>query len=358
MAYIYLFSIFFGVSIHDSVKKEISEGKFNATSCHYFVKGLELKVIISFIASIGLYIGIMFIDIRIIKENFFLFLTLLVLMNIWGSVVTAFESAHRLFYEAIMYFFEYGTKFTLILYFYFTSKLNFQTLLISFIAGYFFATLIGLVIFWKKFEKTKHIITEKITSKILSRALLLGITSIFFTTLQKIDVIIISLFMTIKDVTYYSIAAEISKQSAMISIPIILGAMPIFTAKIIKKAFNSVIKRLFLVNIVILLILLFGSGYIIEVIYGPDYLDVAIIMRILSFLPLLITLQTFTLQILILKDATKEIFFFGLISSVLNILLNYLGVILLGTVGVAIAIVLSYSSWFFMSYFFIKKNYL
>jgi O-antigen/teichoic acid export membrane protein len=164
--------------------------------------------------------------------------------------------------------------------------------------------------------------------------------------------------MTIKDVTYYSIAAEISKQSAMISIPIILGAMPIFTAKIIKKAFNSVIKRLFLVNIVILLILLFGSGYIIEVIYGPDYLDVAIIMRILSFLPLLITLQTFTLQILILKDATKEIFFFGLISSVLNILLNYLGVILLGTVGVAIAIVLSYSSWFFMSYFFIKKNYL
>lgn len=363
LAYVSILGVFFGTPIHIAVKKEMTEGKFNNLSRNYFLEGIKLKLILSFLATMILFIFLSFVDMQILKDNFVLFIILILFMNLWGSVVTGFESVHRLAYESFIYLLEYSTKIILILYFYFFSKLTLGNLLISFISGYGIAFLVGLTIFVVKFDRFNVYklvkIDTNIFKKILYRSFFLSLTGISFIILSKIDVIMISFLLTIKDVGYYSIASDIAKATTIISIPFILGVIPLFAnEKTLKKLFSINLKKLFLINILIFLFFLISSNYIIDIIYGKGYEPVANVLKILALFPLLATLQNFTQDILILKDAIKKIFVFGLIAMLLNIFLNYFGILLFGIIGAALSTLVSYSVWFGLNYIYLKKNYL
>ena len=363
LAYISLFGIFFGSPIHSAVKKEITEGKFNAQAQIYFYEGFKLKIIFSLFFSALLLILLCIVNIQILKENVALFLILLILMNMWGLITSSLEAIHRLFFEAFIYFLEYSIQILLIIYFYYFSVLTLQNILISFIVGYFISFFVGFIILITKFEKNPErkllSLDINLTTKILQRTFFLALTGISFVILSKIDLLMISYLLTIEDVGFYSIASDISKNSTIISVPIILGAIPMFANNNnIKKLFYSNVKKLISINIILFFIILFGSDIIINHIYGDGYKTVIPILKIFALFPLVAVLQNFTQGILILKDESKKIFYFALISVIVNIILNYFGIIILGILGASIATLISYAIWFLMSYYFIKKKYL
>lgn len=363
LTYISLFGIFFGSPIHTAVKKEMIEGKFNAQAQKYFYVGFKLKIIFSLFFSALLLILLCIVNIQILKENIALFLILLILMNMWGLITSSLEAIHRLFFEAFIYFLEYSTQILLILYFYYFSALTLQNILISFIAGYFISFLIGFIILITKFEKSPAIkllsLDVRISKIILPRTFFLALTGISFVLLSKIDLLMISYLLTIEDVGFYSIASDISKHSTIISIPIILGVIPMFiTNNNIKKLFYLNMKKLILINTIIFFAIFFGSNIIINLLYGEGYTTVIPLLKIFALFPFVAVLQNFTQEILVLKGESNKIFVFGLISVLVNITLNYFGIILLGIHGAAIATLISYAIWFLMSYYYIKKKYI
>ena len=281
----------------------------------------------------------------------------------WGLITSSLEAIQRLFFEAFIYFLEYSIQILLILYFYYFSVLTLQNILISFIVGYFISFFVGFIILITKFEKNPErkllSLDINLTTKILQRTFFLALTGISFVILSKIDLLMISYLLTIEDVGFYSIASDISKNSTIISVPIILGAIPMFANNNnIKKLFYLNVKKLISINIILFFIILFGSDIIINHIYGDGYKTVIPILKIFALFPLVAVLQNFTQGILILKDESKKIFYFALISVIVNIILNYFGIIILGILGASIATLISYAIWFLMSYYFIKKKYL
>jgi len=362
LSYLYILAIFFGSPIQVAVKKEISEKKFQPKAKLYFSQAINLKLIFSFIASAFLIVALNFFDIEILKENIILFLVLMIVMNFWGLVINSFEAVHRLFYEATIYVVEYSTKIALIIYFYFTIGLTTQTLLISFICGYFLALIVGLIIFSVKFEKTNRetfIPQPKIVKIILGRSFFLALASISSVILLRIDTIIISSLLTIQDVGLYSIANDIVRESSIISVPIILGVIPLFANnKNNQSLFASSLKKLFLINGLIMIAFLLGSGFFVKTVYGTEYRISAKIIRTLSPLPLLLGLQGFAQHIFVLKDEIKRSFVLGLVAMLANIVLSYFFILRIGILGAAVATIISYLIWIGLAYPFFRKNYL
>jgi O-antigen/teichoic acid export membrane protein len=359
LAYISFCGVFFGAPIQSAVKKEIAKSKFKKQSRYFFIEALRLKIIFSVIFTIILLIVLLFIDIKILKENLLLFIVLLVIMNLWGLVEITFESTHRLFFSAVMYLIEYSLNIIAILFFYYFFTLNITNLLWAFIIGYFFAFLFGLIVLMKKFEWKQpgnllkfNIRIDKI---ILKRTFFLSLTGLLLIIMLKADTIVISFFLSLENVGLYNVASDITKKLAILSVPFILGVIPIFVKKNTGYLFKKYMRILVLLNLVIALgILLFANTFV-RIVYGQEHLIIASIMRILSIYPLLATLQTFMQEILILKDKMVFIFLSGGIAAFVNIILNLLMIRMWGLIGAAIATTSSYFIWVLINFGYIKK---
>ncbi len=358
LAYISMLGLLFGTSFQVSIKKEITENKFNKIAQEMFYKSLKLKMLFSFFASIFLFLFLCFVNIAVLKENFWLFILLMVSINLWGSVVIYFEAAHRLVYNAIIYFIEYFFQISLILVFFFFGNLNLQTLLISFILGYSLSFLAGFIILHNKFTSSfQGFLQNKpdLAKIILQRAFFLSLTGISYIILSKVSVVMLSFLSGVKEVGLYSIAADTTQNAIIISAPIILGVMPLFIKNNSELLFKKTIKKIALINIGLFLFFLFLSNPIVKIIYGDGFENVGLLIKFLGLFPLLAVLQSFTQEILILKDKTKKIFIFGLFAALINIVLNFLLIPLFGIYGAAIATITSYFIWFSLEYIYLTK---
>lgn len=358
LAYQSIIGLFAGNPIQTAIKKEISEHKFDKISKLFFLEGIKLKICFSIIISLIFLLIICLTNIDFIEQYFLLLIVLVFVMNLWGTVIAAFEAAHRLFFEAVLYFLEYTTKTSIILIF--LNYLSVNILMFSFILGYLVAFLVGIVIIIRQFRGSCNIksffsFNKKIAKKILIRTFYLSLASISLILLNKIDLIMISFLLDVESVGFYGIASDIMKNAAILSAPIILGVVPLFVKKDIKKLFSKTTKKLILVNGSIFLFVFLFSDFVVNLIYGPEFQMVSLLLKIFAIFPLLASLQSFSQEILILKDRTKQIFIFGLLAVLLNIFLNYFFIIGFGITGAAIATIISYTFWATISSFYVFK---
>ena len=362
LAYISIFGVFFGAPVEGAIKKEITESKFNIKSKKYFIEGFKLKIIFSICFFSILFFILFLLGESFLRTYFLEFLILAFVMNLWGLVVNTFEAVHRLFFETAMYVIEYSTKVILIIYFYFISQLTLKTILYSFISGYFLAFLSGLIVLFIKFEglRIKELLSifsldKEITKKILHRTFFLSLTGISFVILTRFDTIMIDYFLTKEAVGFYNISSSIAFNLTILSVPIILGIIPLFAnTKNIKKLFYKYTKKLIWINLLIFVSLFFVSDFLINLLYGPGFEASISVMKILAIYPLLASLQGFSQQILILKDKTKQIFIFGVIAVITNVVLNIILIPLFGISGAATSTILSYGVWTILSIIYLK----
>jgi O-antigen/teichoic acid export membrane protein len=360
LAYISIFGKLYGTSVHLAIKKEVTEEQWNTFSKKYFIESIKVKIVASAIATLTVFILIDTFNLHVLQDNFFYFLILIITMNFWGSIVSVFEDTHRLVYEAIIYFIEYFVKIVLILSFFFFFGLDLKTLLLAFICGYGLALLTGSIIVIKKYGAitVKEVVSidRGVIKNILPRTFYLTLTTLSLVLFQRIDVVMISYFLSLDSVGFYSIASDITKHAIILSMPFILGVVPLFVKdERPHKLFIRSLRKIFIINILIFIIIIVCSRYIVLLIYGEHFLQVVPVLMMLAIYPFLAVMQVLIQKILILFDKTKHIFLFGLSAVVLNIILNAWFIPLYNIVGAAIATIASYISWNIISYMYINR---
>lgn len=359
LAYTAIVEIFFGNSINPAVKKEVSEYKFKEESKIFFLNGIKIKLIFFIIGIVLFSIFVKIFPIKILNNNLVAFFILLFLMNFWGMIVNVLEASHRLFFVASMYFVEYSVKIILLIFLFFGGKTSFESLLFVFIIGYLVAFLYGLTIVFIKFKINLFEIFKKIdfkiAKKIIKRAFFLALTAASFTILAKMSTLIIGHFKSVEDVGFYSIASDITRNAALVSITLILGIVPMFAGFLNTALLKKTIKYLLIINLTIFAGFFLFSDFAIKILYGNSFGEVAGIMKILGLHPLFLSLQYFSSEILILKDGTKKVFINSIFVLALNLALNLILIKKFGVNGVALSTVISYFLWAVLNFLEIKK---
>jgi O-antigen/teichoic acid export membrane protein len=359
LAYITIFEIGFGNSINSAIKREIAERKFTIEGKQALITGLQTKTFTSFIGLVILLVSLTIFRLEVVQNHIFLFVALLLLMNFWGLVVNIFEASHRLFFEAVMYSLEYSTKFLLIAGFIVVGLVSFKALICVFIIGYLVAFIFGLIVLFKKFDvDLLDLFTEvdiALSKIFLARTVYLSMAAVSFVLLTRIDSIILSIFTDVTQVGFYNIAAELTKNSTIVSIAIISGVVPMFVTEGQQKLLRDKILQIVLLNFFIACGFLLLSDPFVRIVYGPGFGETATLIQILSIFPLFLALQNLVSEILIIKGKVKQLFVGGLMAVALNILLSVLLVAKFGVYGVAIATIAAYAFWVMLNILALRK---
>jgi O-antigen/teichoic acid export membrane protein len=355
-----------GTQINSAIREEIVYHKLNnPISKEVFYESLKLKLILSL--SITFIFGILlrYISVPIFTANLLWVLILLVLMNIWGLIISFLESIHRLFWEAVLYFVEYALTVGAIILFYTQGNLDIKHILWAFILGYSVSLVFGIIVslrLFKHFPDVKFFRSRSnLRKKLLHRTFILSISGVLLIFLSRIDTLMVSYLLNPYELGLYSVAGDLAKNAAIISVPIMLGVLPLF--------FEGNQKRFILKNMIIISVInlgialgifLVGRIFIVRI-YGLSLLPAVAVLKALAFYPLFASLQSFMQEIMILKGKIKQIYLFGFIAVLLDIVLNYLLILKYGIVGAGIATTCAYGFWFLLSFLYnlwiMQKNY-
>ena len=361
-AYIAIGLIFFGNSLSASIKKEVSENKYQLKSFQFYSEAVKLKLYTFIIATVLFFVIKIFFQNILLDKYSLYFLGIIAFTTFYRINNVFFESVHKLRYTFTIYVIEYSVKIGCILYFYFQNNLTLEKILLAFIVGYCFAFLYGYITLHRILGRIPELnffsLSPSISKLILKRGFYLSLTHVSLIILSKIDTLMISYFLTIKDVGIYNIADNLIKNATIISAPFILGIAPLFAQKNIKTLFFHNIKKLILINLILFAICFVGAQWGINFIYGTEakYQVVITLLKIFSLFPLISSIQLFLQQIFILKDKIRYIFFSGSLVVVINIILNYFLIQEWGLYGAAISTIIAYVFWVTINYIYILKS--
>lgn len=175
----------------------------------------------------------------------------------------------------------------------------------------------------------------------------------------RFDQVLIKYFLTAEDLGIYGTGIILSQLWLIIPsiiIPVVFPKIAEFKnlsneAKYKKTIYIFYGVLNYLAVFIILFIFIFGD-FIVEYLYGPEYLDSIYILKIL-ILNLIIQFQShLTSSLLIIEDEENYLFIIKLVSVVSNVLLN---ILLLSKFGIQFAayslLISSILSWLIMAYF-------
>jgi len=229
-------------------------------------------------------------------------------------------------------------------------------------------TLFFLLFFRKKipflYVKTGELQQEekKKTNKFILGLILFSLSGLFF---GYIDIIFLGHFVLSNFIGYYQAAFSLVSAFA----PLIFfssALLPIFSrikGKRLEEGFKKSIKITFGLSLLIFLFAFLFAPLLIKIIYGQTYSNSIFLLRLLSFLLISLPLISIYTSYFISKAEIKIITRLLLISTMINIFLNYLLIIwlinysqLLAVVGVCIATLISKYFYLFGLVFFRRKQ--
>jgi O-antigen/teichoic acid export membrane protein len=179
-----------------------------------------------------------------------------------------------------------------------------------------------------KFIKSKTEQLSKKESKDLKRFIVplsvVFLSGIFF---GYVDTVMLGRFVTESFIAYYSAAFSLIGSAGSILGFAATAILPILTTlrdkKAVERAFNKTLRVSLLIFIPLAILLYFAASLIILITYGPSYSDSIILLRwfsiLLIFLPLINLYNTYFIS----QKKTGEIAILLVVSTVINILLNY-----------------------------------
>lgn len=192
----------------------------------------------------------------------------------------------------------------------------------------------------------------------LKKGLPLGLTGLLGTGILYIDGLMVSKLLGLESYAIYRNGALEVPFIATIYSSIAAIVLPEVSKLFSRKKFDEIfdLKRKVIMNTIyiiypILVFLLFFSSEIITVYLGERYAASAIIFSVFN-LTLLIRINDYS-DILLAASRSRQIFKYYLIAFIINIVLNVLFIRLFGSVGAALATVLSIA---FLAYLQLKES--
>jgi O-antigen/teichoic acid export membrane protein len=224
---------------------------------------------------------------------------------------------------------------------------------ISSIVTFFFILNYALRKYRFLFSSKVRVDTDRIVRFILFTALL----SVPATIYANVDMVMIGYFLSSEDVAYYRAGFSIvGAVLGLISVPTVL--MPVFV-KLEGEDLSRAFARAFKYSSALCIPSAFGLGLISQNLlifaYGDEYLPGLLALQVLSVLLISPAFGIYG-SVFSGKERPDLYFYPVMVSMILNVILNYLLIPILGIAGAAIATVLSHIFyWFVLAYIGLRE---
>ncbi len=371
-----IFYTFTDVGINQTLVRYISfalvEEKKKIPAYHRYL--LKLKLILLFSSSLLLIILSYPLSFYIFK-NGALFLPFLVssfyifILSLEGFYSQLFFSVERVEYLSIREILAQSGRIILVLFVVYFVIYSYQITGIFFLLFILYLLLLFFSLFYIKklipsiFQIPKAGIDKKRVRKFVGYLTVVTVASVF---LFSVNPIMIGIFLMPEYVGYYTVAFSlIHGVAGLLSFPnsILLPAFTKLNSSKKKIIFNKTLKYLLSILVPSLFGLLVLGKYFIRLFFGYSYLPSVLPLYILSFLilPIICTNLFFSL---FSAEEKPEVFAKPMIATcIINVVLNFLLIKsflpfsnIMAIVGVAIATLISWFFYFFVSIRFLKKE--
>lgn len=180
----------------------------------------------------------------------------------------------------------------------------------------------------------------------------------------RIDQYLLAYMLSVESVAIYSIAARFAEFLWIIPVIICSSIFPILIDlydKSEKKEFYEYIKNilgfLYIIAFILSIFLFASSGIIIDSFFGLEYKESAIVMSILAFSIIPLALGSVGSQYIVIKKFGIHNIYRSLVALTTNVLFNIVLIPNYGTIGAAIALLISqFSSSFLIDLFFLQTR--
>tara|TARA_Y100000590_G_scaffold470726_1_gene668663 strand:- start:130997 stop:132253 length:1257 start_codon:yes stop_codon:yes gene_type:complete len=222
-----------------------------------------------------------------------------------------------------------------------------------YVLEYFVSGFLMYFYFYKNTSEDSKEIKEGTIKAILMDSLPLVLAGVSVMIYMKIDQIMLRSFLGLREVGEYSAAVKLSEGIYFIPV-VIVGS---YFSKWVKeykfgddylRSVEKVVSFLMLVAFSYMSFIWIFGDYVVNILYGDQYLKTAEILRLHTISAFFVFLGVVSSKVLILKNLEKIVFYMSLIGAALNICLNLYFIPNFGGEGAAVATILSY---FFSGYF-------
>jgi len=211
-----------------------------------------------------------------------------------------------------------------------------------------------MIIYWFIYNQAgRKIFAWRFDKKIAKSMLLISwplmFTGAFSAIYSRIDQVMLGSLLNSRAVGIYSVAALLSEYWYFVPLGIVSSLVPAIingkkSGKVIyKKRLRSLLGLVALIGLAAAIFFTIFSDKLIQFFYGSNYIEAANVLKIYIWGGVGMSLGFVVNQLLIIENRTKMIFVFGLISMLVNVILNIILIPKFGMHGAAVATLISYS---------------
>ena len=339
-AFTSLFAVFADFGLSTLTIREVARNREYASK--YLGNISLIKFLLSIITGIFIVISINLLDYPLDTILAVYFAGAYVIVNSFNQFLRAFFRAfEKMEYEAV-------TRITerILLFIVVALMLYFGYGLVPIISVFFIVSLfnwfVTVVLVLKRFVKPSYDIDFKFCRGIIKEAIPFSLAIAFSAIYFRIDTVMLSLMQSDNVVGWYSAAYQIMEGGVMIPVSFVSAIFPYFSKMHTnnekhKKAFLKAFKYLFILGFVIASFITLYADFIISFLYGVEFLNSIVTLKILSWALLIIFLEYLFSQSLYAMNMQKINMYLMGICMVLNILLNLILIPIYSHNGAAIA---------------------
>lgn len=327
-----------GSALITFVSKNIGDKKFGKAKS-YFKKLFRYKFILIFIPAFVLLILSHFISNTYYNKPIFfalvvgaIYIPLSGLINFFNSALNSLNNFKAPLIREVIFQFLRITTIPLVIYFFFksTSQSVFIAILIATLSfGYLISLIYISFITKKKFNFLKKENYEEINAEEKKRLfefiIPLSVTALSGMFFGFIDTLMLGHYVDATYIGYYSSAFGLIGAAGALLTFMAPGLLPIFSrlkSTSLEKIFKKSIILTLLIGIVACIFTIFTAKYIL-LIYGEAYMPATLLLKLFSIFLILVPLISLYESYFISREKTKNIAILLVVSTILNIILNY-----------------------------------
>ena len=358
-AFTSLFAVFADFGLSTLTIREVARNREYASK--YLGNISLIKFLLSIVTAIFILISINLLDYPSDTILAVYFAGAYVIVNSFSQFLRAFFRAfEKMEYEAV-------TRITerIILFIAVVSLLYLGYGLVPILSVFFIVSVfnffVTVVLVLKRFVKPSYDIDLKLWKEIIKEALPFGLTSVFVVIYFKIDTIMLSIMVNDATVGWYNAAYNIVDGLMFVVAGSLTGALyPLMSnhyksSHKIREIFTKSFKLLLLVGFVVALIVTAFSDKIIFNIYGAEYANSVIALKILIWAFFIICISTVSSTLLNSAGKQKVVAIGTGLGAILNVSLNLVLIPRYGLEGAAFATVITEVSGFLIYFYYVMK---
>lgn len=339
--------------------KEFSKKQQNTSKL--FVASFLVRVIGTLVSFILLEVSILILNVDYEQQRYIWIAALPFLINIFSAVTSWFYSVSQIKYVVISQ--SMGHTICLMLR---IGCCLAKYGVMSFLIVQLLETVFFITLEWIFYAKQKNHVGCSFSMQtchyLVRQGLPICLGSIAHTLFLKIDQVMIGDMIGDYELGIYSVAVKIAELWYFIPGTIVLVLLPDLTYLYEKKEFQKFddllqkgMSWLVLLGYVASLLTMLFSRVIIYILYGEEYYAAAPILCIYIWAGIFINMSVLRGDYFVIMEWTECSMWVNLIGAIVNILMNIVLINLIGSMGAAIATLVSYCAYAYLSSFIIPK---